>query len=225
MVRARIVSGSIIFWFRTIGVIIRVIGFPLSSHTLSPLSSVYKVVHVRSGVRRRGSARSGAGGSLLTFCLRLLRCCLFLSKSSSIYLGIWVSDLAPEISLLERSNGSGGDSVSTGFVVTHVGGASAPGGVVASQTPLRRASGELRWILLPRGERCRLWLLDSCSRCFLISNLHCSALVFALCVKVSAFSMEYRLVVYVLFVSVWHWRWTLTAKSVALRFSKTSSVG
>ncbi|CAF2077646.1 unnamed protein product [Brassica oleracea] len=42
---------------------------------------------------------------------------------------------------------------------------------------------------------------------------------------VSAFSMEYRLVVYVLFVSVWHWRWTLTAKSVALRFSKTSSVG
>ncbi|KAF3503819.1 hypothetical protein F2Q69_00043739 [Brassica cretica] len=67
------------------------------------------------------------------------------------------------------------------------------------------------------GERCRLWLLDSCSRCFLISNLHCSALVFALCVMVSAFSMEYRLVVYVLFVSVWHWRWTLTAKSVALR--------
>ncbi|CAF2077645.1 unnamed protein product [Brassica napus] len=117
IVRARIVSGSIIFWFRTIGVIIRVIGFPLSSHTLSPLSSVYKVVHVRSGVRRRVRARSGAGGSLLTFCLRLLRCCLFLSKSSSIYSGIWVLDLAPGISPLERSNGSGGDSVSTGFVV------------------------------------------------------------------------------------------------------------
>ncbi|CAN6925444.1 unnamed protein product [Brassica oleracea] len=107
IVRARIVSGSIIFWFRTIGVIIRVIGFPLSSHTLSPLSSVYKVVHVRSGVRRRVRARSGAGGSLLTFCLRLLRCCLFLSKSSSIYSGIWVLDLAPGISPLERSNGSG----------------------------------------------------------------------------------------------------------------------
>ena len=117
IVRARIVSGSIIFWFRTIAVIIRVIGFPLSSHTLSPLSSVYKVVHVRSGVRRRVRARSGAGGSLLTFCLRLLRCCLFLSKSSSIYSGIWVLDLAPGISPLERSNGSGGDSVSTGFVV------------------------------------------------------------------------------------------------------------
>ncbi|CAN6813276.1 unnamed protein product [Brassica oleracea] len=145
-------------------------------------------------------ARSGAGDSLLTFYLRLLRCCLFLSKSSSIYSRIWVSDLTPGSSPLERSNGSGGDSVSTGFVVR-------------------------RWIGGSNGERCRLCLLDSCSRCFLISNLHCSALVFALYVKVSAFSMEYRLVDYVLFVSVWHWRWTLTAKSVALRFSKTSSVG
>ncbi|WZZ87415.1 hypothetical protein YC2023_115994 [Brassica napus] len=71
-------------------------------------------------------------------------------RSSSIYSRIWISDLAPGSSPLERSNGSGGDSVSTGFVVTHVGGVSAPGGVVASQTPLRRASGELRWILLPR---------------------------------------------------------------------------
>ncbi|KAF3505418.1 hypothetical protein F2Q69_00041949 [Brassica cretica] len=184
-----------------------------------------RVAHVRSGVRRRVRARSCAGSSLLTFCLRLLRCCLFLSKSSSIYSRIWVSNLAPGSSPLERGNGSGGDSVSSGLVVTHVGGVSAPGGVVASQTPLRRASGELRWIILPCGERCRLWLLDSYSQCFLILNLHCSALVFALCVKVSAFSMEYRLVVYVLFVSVWHWRWTLTAKSVALRFSKTSSVG
>ena len=90
---------------------------PLSSHTLYPLSSVYKVAHVRSGVRRRVRARSGTGGSLLTFCLRLFCCCLFLSKSSSIYSRIWISDLAPGSSPLERSNGSGGDSVSTGFVV------------------------------------------------------------------------------------------------------------
>ncbi|CAF1739155.1 unnamed protein product, partial [Brassica oleracea var. botrytis] len=88
----------------------------LSSHTLSPLSSVYKVAHVRSGVRRRVRARSCAGSSLLTFCLRLLRCCLFLSKSSSIYSRIWVSNLAPGSSPLERRNGSGGDSVSSGLV-------------------------------------------------------------------------------------------------------------
>ncbi|KAH0858357.1 hypothetical protein HID58_086618, partial [Brassica napus] len=114
--------------------------YALSSHTLSPLSSVYKVAHVRSGVRRRVRARSGAGSSLLTFRLRLLRCCLFLSKSSLIYSRIWVSNLAPGSSPLERRNGSGGDSVSTGLVVTLVGGVSAPGGVVANQTPLRRAS-------------------------------------------------------------------------------------
>ncbi|KAH0859592.1 hypothetical protein HID58_087853, partial [Brassica napus] len=78
-----------------------------------------QVAHVRSGVRQRVRARSGAGGSILTFCLRFLPCCLFLSKSSSIYSRIWVSDLALGSSPLERRNGSGGDSVSTGFVAVN----------------------------------------------------------------------------------------------------------
>uniref|UniRef100_A0A0D3D819 Uncharacterized protein n=1 Tax=Brassica oleracea var. oleracea TaxID=109376 RepID=A0A0D3D819_BRAOL len=88
----------------------------LSSHTLSPLSSAYKIAHVRSGVRRRVRARSGAGSSPLTFCLLFLRCCLFLSVSASIYSRICVSDLAPGSSPPERSDGSGGDSVSSRFV-------------------------------------------------------------------------------------------------------------
>ncbi|KAF3593641.1 hypothetical protein DY000_02023996 [Brassica cretica] len=100
-----------------------------------------------------------------------------------------------------------------------MGGVSAPGGVVASQTPLHRR--QVWWILVPRWRVLMSQLLTG----LLISNLHFSALVCVLCVKASAFFMEYRLVVYVLFVSVWHRRWTLTAKSVALRFSKTSSVG
>ncbi|KAL0656956.1 hypothetical protein Bca4012_077540 [Brassica carinata] len=113
----------------------------LSSHTLSPLSSAYKIAHVRSGVRRRVRARSGAGSSPLTFCLLFLRCCLFLSVSASIYSRICVSDLAPGSSPPERSDGSGGDSVSSRFVVR-------------------------RWIGGSSCERCRLWLLDSCSRGF-----------------------------------------------------------
>ncbi|KAF3563127.1 hypothetical protein DY000_02013572 [Brassica cretica] len=97
-------------------------------------------------------------------------------ESSSIYSRIWISDLAPGSSPLERSNGSGGDSVSTGFV-----GIGDSCGLSLGSWRCRRESDSSSSGVC--GERCRLWLFDSCSRCFLISNLHCSALVFALCVK------------------------------------------
>ncbi|CAN6919453.1 unnamed protein product, partial [Brassica oleracea] len=156
-----------------------------------PLSSVYKVVHVRSGVRRRVRARSGAGGSLLTFCLRLLRCCLFLSKSSSIYSGIWVLDLAPGISPLERSNGSGGDSVSTGFV-----------GIGDS----------CGWSLGSWRCRCESDSSSSGFRCAAVKGV-----VYGSSIAAHGAS-SFR-------ISTVRPLWTLTAKSVALRFSKTSSVG
>ncbi|WZZ72752.1 hypothetical protein YC2023_084122 [Brassica napus] len=160
----------------------------LSSHTLSPLSSAYKVAHVRSGVRRRVRARSGAGSSPLTFCLLFLRCCLFLFVSASIYSRIWVSDLAPGRSPLERSDGSGGDSVSSGFV--------------ARRDSCGRCLGSWR----SRRES------DSSS-----SASNVKGVVYGSSIA-SHGASSFR-------ISTSRPLWTLTAKSVALRFSKTSSVG
>ncbi|KAG2318401.1 hypothetical protein Bca52824_011614 [Brassica carinata] len=88
-----------------------------------------------------------------------------------------------------------------GFEVTSVWGVSVSGGVVVSRA------------LLLRRQRFFIW------------KLHYSALVCVLRVKASAFFMEYCLVFHVLIVSDWHWRWSLSAQSIVLWFSKTSTVG
>lgn len=85
-------------------------------------------------------------------------------------------------------------------------------------------SAMARVSLVSSCERCRLWLLDGYTQRFLIWKLHYLALVCVLRVKDSAFLMEYCLVFNVLIVSVWHRRWSLAAQSIALWFSKTSSV-
>ncbi|CAN7138968.1 unnamed protein product, partial [Brassica rapa subsp. narinosa] len=95
--------------------------------TLAPLSSVYKSAHVRSSIRWRVHARTGTGGFPLAVSLLLFCFCFFLtmsqcrakhgSVSPSIYSRIWVSDSAPGSSMLERSVGSSGTSVSSGFAV------------------------------------------------------------------------------------------------------------